>query len=148
MLVGGDIRKINGLYTTLSFNITTSDIPPNSVLTKDIVSQYFVNIQSEANKNIGINIDPLYPITIIANYFNESVNNVLSETRKNEIVKIRDICMYILNSEFHLKLVEIGNIFSNRAHSSVIEALKRVKRKMKNDRGYTETVNSIIKRVK
>ncbi len=45
----------------------------------------------------------------------------------------RQIAMYLIRSMTNLPVVEIGKVFDNRDHSTVLYSLKQVEKQMKKD---------------
>lgn len=57
--------------------------------------------------------------TLVSEYFEISVDKLLSKTRKSEIVKARNYCMLILRYELGLTFNEIGKVL-NKECSTLI----------------------------
>ncbi len=53
--------------------------------------------------------------------------------RVKSLVTARHIAMYLLKSELDLPLAEIGRWFSGRDHTSVLHAVRKVEKDLKND---------------
>lgn len=57
--------------------------------------------------------------------FDFSIERLVSPTRKKDVVRVRNICMYIMRKKYELTLHAIGKLF-NRDHTSVIHAIRSV----------------------
>ena len=55
----------------------------------------------------------------------------------------RQIAMFLIRSQTHLSLNEIGREFDNRDHTTVLHAIKRVEKMMKDDADLTEIIKDI-----
>ena len=55
---------------------------------------------------------------VVSSYFQISKTDLLSASRKPNIVYARNICFYILRTEFKLQLVKIGEIFGGKDGSA------------------------------
>ena len=55
----------------------------------------------------------------------------------------RQIAMYLIRSITKLSVVDIGKVFDNRDHSTVLYSLKQVEKQMKTDPAFAETVKEI-----
>ena len=55
----------------------------------------------------------------------------------------RQIAMYLIRGMTNLPVVEIGKVFDNRDHSTVLYSLKQVEKQMKKDPAFAETVKEI-----
>lgn len=74
-----------------------------------------------------------------------SIDEVLLRgTQKNKgTAEARQIAMYLIRSMTNLPVVEIGKVFDNRDHSTVLYSLKQVEKQMKKDPSFAETVKEI-----
>ena len=77
------------------------------------------------NRIIGICITPSYIIKILMRYYNLSKTDLLSKSRSSELVKYRQIGMYLMRKYTKMSLARIGKIF-DRDHSTVICSIKKV----------------------
>lgn len=64
---------------------------------------------------------------VVSSYFQISKTDLLSASRKPNIVYARNICFYILRTEFKLQLVKIGEIFGGKDHTTVNYGYERIK---------------------
>lgn len=78
---------------------------------------------------------------IVCNYFGKTSKEVHSKIRKREIIKCRQIIMYLFKENFKLSSREIGAYF-NQDHATAYCAVKNVQNQMD---VYPEFKNDIIK---
>ena len=64
----------------------------------------------------------------VADFYNISLNDIARKGRKKEIVKPRQVAMFLLREEMKLSFPEIGNKVGNRDHSTVIHAYNKMKK--------------------
>ena len=55
----------------------------------------------------------------------------------------RQIAMYLIRSMTNMSLDEIGQVFDNRDHSTVLYSIQQVEKKMKQDAAFAEVVKEI-----
>ncbi len=67
-------------------------------------------------------------LKIIAEFYNISQNDLIKRSRKKEIVRPRQIAMFLLREEIKLSFPEIGSKLGGRDHSTVIHAYEKIKR--------------------
>ena len=79
----------------------------------------------------------------ISKYYNVDVNLIKGQQRVREAVGPRQIAMYLIRSMTNLSVVDIGKIFDNRDHSTVLYSIQQVEKKMKQDPAYAETVKEL-----
>jgi len=68
---------------------------------------------------------------------------IRGQQRVREAVAARQIAMYLIRSMTNLSVVDIGKIFDNRDHSTVLYSIEKVEKKMKQDPSFAETVKEI-----
>ncbi len=67
--------------------------------------------------------------------------DLLGKARQKHISRIRQLILYALYEEDHYTLEQLGNIFSNRDHTSILYAIKNIKNELnKNPLLYEELV--------
>ncbi len=82
-------------------------------------------------------------IKTIASFYNVSYEGLLSTKRSSDLTKPRHIAIYILHSFYNLSFPRIGELLSNRTHSSAIYAYQQIKKKLIKDQAFSEQVNSL-----
>ena len=70
---------------------------------------------------------------IVANFFNISLAEMLSQRRSRPLARPRQIAMYLSKKMTTRSLPEIGRRFSNRDHTTVIHAVKTITRLSEKD---------------
>ena len=60
-----------------------------------------------------------------------------------DAVAARQIAMYLIRSMTNLSLDDIGKVFDNRDHSTVLYSIKQVEKQMKKDSSFAERVKEI-----
>ena len=76
-------------------------------------------------QNKLVKIDPLWVISMTADYFNISVSNLTSKKRIRRYVMARHVSIWLIRNTTDLILSDIGKYFSSD-HTTVIHALKKV----------------------
>lgn len=83
-------------------------------------------------------------IKIVSNYFQISEEDLLSTSRKPNLVYARNICYYICRIELDLPLMKIGLYFNKKDHTSISYGIDKIKEQMnshvnvKNDISYVK----------
>lgn len=63
----------------------------------------------------------------VADFYSISLNDLLKRSRKKEVVKPRQVAMFLLREETKLSFPEIGQKLGGRDHSTVIHACTKIK---------------------
>lgn len=77
---------------------------------------------------------------VVAREWGVTPDGLRSKTRTKQLTVPRQVAMYLCRELLALQLVEIGNAFGGRDHSTVIHSLDRVAEDMAGEPGFTERV--------
>jgi chromosomal replication initiator protein len=66
----------------------------------------------------------------VAEYYRVSLEDICGKQRDKHIVMPRQIAMYLIRQETQIPLVEIGQLFGGRDHSTVLHACEKIDRAM------------------
>ena len=78
-----------------------------------------------------------------AEFYYLTISQIISKNRTRNLVTPREICMYLMRELLDITFSEIGTTFSNRDHSTVMKACKRVETKIKKDPDYKLAVDKL-----
>jgi chromosomal replication initiator protein len=70
-------------------------------------------------------------IKIVANYYNINEESIYDKTRKKEVVKPRQVIMFLLREDFNISYPSIGEKMGGRDHTTVIHSCEKVKDELK-----------------
>jgi len=136
--VTSSIRElIGGLNRILAFcKINTKS--PNINECKKILKD-FINC-----KNQSINVESIQ--NLVASHYNLNLKEMLSARRSRSLARPRQIAMYLAKQHTTNSLPDIGRKFSNRDHTTVIHAVKKIDAMIKNDNEIKQSVIEIRKK--
>ena len=81
--------------------------------------------------------------SIIAKYFNISIPDIISDKKKKIYSYPRQLAMYLSRKYTDLSFQEIGFLFGDRDHTTVIYALKKIERMRNIDKDIKNDINNI-----
>tara|TARA_Y100000590_G_scaffold457742_1_gene610985 strand:+ start:1457 stop:2845 length:1389 start_codon:yes stop_codon:yes gene_type:complete len=137
--ITSSIREMVGaLNRVLAFSKIKSK-SPNIYECKTILKD-FIN----SNKK-SINIESIQ--NMVANHFNLNIKEMLSPRRSRSLARPRQIAMYLAKQHTVNSLPDIGRKFSNRDHTTVIHAVKKIEELMKKDNEIERSVLEIKKKL-
>jgi len=87
---------------------------------------------SESNKRSSQNFWNI--IEMVAQYYDLSVADIKSDSRKKEITKSRQLLMYLAKKHFGWTLQKIWDYFGWKNHASVIFAVNNIEKNLKKDK--------------
>ncbi len=135
--VESDIRILEGSLTKI---IAFSNLKKKEVsldLAKEILRD---NIKVEIPKNITISDIQ----RVVSRYFNISVNDLKSERRLENITYARHIAMYLSKEYTNHSLTEIGTLFGNKAHTTVMRSSDKVSNMLKKRKKTKSELEEIV----
>ena len=93
------------------------------------------------NQTKVITVDKIQ--SVVSNFFNIHLNEMLSQRRSRPLARPRQIAMYLSKKLTTRSLPEIGRRFANRDHTTVIHAVKTITRIMEKDEEMKKNINQI-----
>jgi chromosomal replication initiator protein len=129
-------NNINKLLITLDKLSVYAHVDNIKLFSKLEVEKYISTHKNQIKSHMGV-------ISVISNYFNVDSEELLSPSKLKTLVQPRNVCMYFLYTKFNLTLVNIGKIFSNRSHSSVLSAINKVKKLIKNNPAVMKQIDEL-----
>lgn len=79
----------------------------------------------------------------ISKYYGLEESLIRGQQRVREAVQARQIAMYLIRSMTNISVVDIGRVFDNRDHSTVLYSIQRVEDRMRKDPAYAEKVKEL-----
>ena len=95
--------------------------------------------------NKSINVESIQ--NLVALYFNLNIQEMLSPRRSRALARPRQIAMYLAKQYTTNSLPDIGRKFSNRDHTTVIHAVKKIDELIKKDSEVRQSVIEIKKKL-
>ena len=92
-----------------------------------------------------INIESIQ--NTVAAHFNLNIQEMLSSRRTRSLARPRQIAMYLVKQHTTNSLPEIGRKFSNRDHTTVIHAVKKIEELIKKDNEIKQNITEIRKKI-
>lgn len=105
----------------------------NTVVCQSQLKNRNLNL-NEIKTLIKNNIKPKKMVSVkdvaeaVANFYNINEKNLYEKTRKKEVVKPRQVIMYLLREDFNTSYPYIGQKLGGRDHTTVIHAYEKIKR--------------------
>ncbi len=113
----GNIREIEGMLNTILCQIQLKGALSEESI-RDLIKTTLRPKRTVSVKHV---------IAKIAEFYGIDESSMYAKTRRREIVRPRQIIMYILREDFHLSYPAIGTVFGGRDHTTVIHACEKVR---------------------
>ncbi len=125
-VINHNIRELEGVINRL---IALSQLQ-NKKLSLEEVKQVTASITTNSQKK---SLTPKQVITIVSEYFDISIEDIVSPCRKKSLTEPRQIIMYLIREELKSSYPTIGEALGGRDHTTVIHAYDKVSRNLKTD---------------
>ncbi len=86
-------------------------------------------------------------IKVVSEFYEIEEKEILSNSRKREVVKPRQIAMYILREDLKFSFPFIARKFGGKDHTTVIYACEKIEEMLKKDEGLSEEIKEIRARI-
>jgi chromosomal replication initiator protein len=130
-----NVRELEGALTKILAQVTFTAAEPTIALAREIVAEI-----SKPDKHV-LNIDTI--VEYCSQIFDISKDHIRAKSRKQNIVKARQVAMYISKQLTNHSLVTIGLHFGGRDHSTVIHGIDSVENQIKNDPAFKSKIESM-----
>ena len=84
----------------------------------------------------------------VARTYQVTPEDIRSQKRNAAVSKARQVAMYVVREITQMSMVEIGQTFGGRDHSTVVYALRQMDEKLEKESHTKDTVNDIIKNIR
>ena len=136
--VRGNIRELEGV---LNMIVCRSQLKGKTTSFTDVRTL----IKHYTKPSKGVSVEEV--VRRIARYYDIPEKSIYEKTRKKEVVRPRQIIMYILREEFNISYPSIGEKLGGRDHTTVIHSCEKIKEEVKTDHALEmeiEHVRSLI----
>lgn len=114
-----NVRELEGALNRVGAFGQIYNRTPELKEVKNILSTYLSNPYRKTS--------PQNILKAVADYYSISTNDLVKRSRKKEVVRPRQIAMFLLREETKLSFPEIGQKLGGRDHSTVIHACEKIK---------------------
>ena len=141
------------LASTVKKNIRELEGALNRLIIHQKLSNQQLELEDAKNflKNLLISpvdiITPRKVIQKVADFYDLKEKDILEVSRKKEIVRPRQIAMYLLREELKNSFPFIGRKFKGKDHTTAIHSYKKILKEIKQDKRVEEEVNLIRNRI-
>ncbi|MGB8815876.1 MAG: chromosomal replication initiator protein DnaA [Minisyncoccia bacterium] len=122
--IEGNIRELEGVLNSIfcQTQLKNKDLNINEI--KDLIKNTTKPKKNRSVKEV---------IKTISEFYGIKEEEIYEKGRKKEVIKPRQIIMYILRENFDISFPSIGEKVGNRDHSTVIHSYEKIKNDIKND---------------
>ncbi len=135
-----NIRQLEGAVKKLRAFHMLEGRPVNIVTAQTAISDIINNSQP-----MPVTVDKI--IEEVARTYQVSPDDIRSQKRNAAVSKARQVAMYVVREVTGMSMVEIGQTFGGRDHSTVVYALHQMEDRMEKEAHTKDTVEDIVKNI-
>lgn len=134
-----NIRELEGALTRVTAMSSLSHAPVTRALAEQTLQDFFTS---------DVEVRPIDIISQVAAYFHLTFDDIVGTSRARNIALARQIAMYLIRELTSKSLVEIGQVFGGKDHTTVMHACKVISSRMSDKQDIFTYVNELTTRIK
>ncbi|MEK7144504.1 MAG: chromosomal replication initiator protein DnaA [Patescibacteria group bacterium] len=132
--MSGSIRELEGMVNSIICNAQVKGFAPNIAEVRQSLRSF-----TRPQKNISVkNI-----VDKVAEYYGIDEESIYEKTRRREVVRPRQVIMYLLREDFSISYPTIGTKLGGRDHTTVIHSCEKIKREVIVDSELAKEIQNI-----
>ncbi len=138
-LIQKNIRELEGALNRLVIYQKINNKPPDINIVKSLLGKIIKGGRKKiTHKKI---------ISTVAEFYGLTEKDIIVPSRKKEIVKPRQIAMYLLRRELNNSFSFIGERFGGKDHTTVIHSYEKINNQLQKDKNLKEEIQMIAQRI-
>jgi chromosomal replication initiator protein len=138
--IDSNIRMLEGSLIRVSAFASLNNVPIDLQLAKEVLR----NIIKPKEEMISIDLIQ----KVVSNYFNIKISDLKLKRKYKNYVLPRQVGMYLSRKLTNASLIEIGEKFGGKDHSTVLHSIKKVEEKMSKENSFKEMIENLKGRIK
>jgi chromosomal replication initiator protein len=134
LTINGNIRDLEGVLNLISCQaqLKGRELSLNEV-------KNFIRTNTKPKKTVSVK----EIVKIVADYYRIEEESIYEKTRRKEIIKPRQVAMYILREDFNISYPSIGQKLGGRDHTTVIHSCEKIKNDLKDDSTLSQEIGQL-----
>ncbi|HEY4500742.1 MAG TPA: chromosomal replication initiator protein DnaA [Candidatus Paceibacterota bacterium] len=132
--MGGSIRELEGMVNSIVCHAQVKGFAPDIAEVRQSLRSF-----TRPQKNISVkNV-----VDKVAAFYGIDEDSIYEKTRRREVVRPRQVIMYILREDFSISYPTIGAKLGGRDHTTVIHSCEKIKREVVVDSDLSKEIQDI-----
>lgn len=132
--IEGNVRELEGILNSV---FCQCQVKGRELTLPEIKSL----IRTHAKPKKAISVKDI--IKAVADFYNIEENSIYEKTRRKEVVKPRQLAMYILRQDCNVSYPLIGQKLGGRDHTTVIHSCEKIKNELRDNNTLEQELNQI-----
>lgn len=133
--VEGNVRELEGALNTLLIQFEMRNTP----LTLNDAKTLLRGAGSAAKKAVSVQ----EVVKIISSFYGVEEASIYEKTRRKEVVRPRQVIMFLLREDFRISFPTIGERLGGRDHTTVIHSCDKIKNDLRSDSVLNNEIHQI-----
>lgn len=130
----GSIRELEGMVNSIVCYAQVKGLAPDIAEVRQSLRSF-----TRPQKNISVkNV-----VNKVAEYYGIDEESIYEKTRRREVVRPRQVIMYLLREDFNISYPTIGSKLGGRDHTTVIHSCEKIKREVVGDSELAKEIQNI-----
>lgn len=132
--VSGSIRELEGVINSVVCHTQVKGAPPDLAEVRQSLRTF-----SRPTKTVSVK----HVVSKVAEFYGIDEESIYEKTRRREVVRPRQVIMYLLREDFSVSYPTIGSKLGGRDHTTVIHSCEKVKREIVDDMELAKEISDI-----
>jgi chromosomal replication initiator protein len=133
--IEGNVRELEGALNTLLIQVEMRGEP----LTLNDAKTLLRGASTAAKKALSVQ----EVVKTIANFYGVEESSIYEKTRRKEVVRPRQVIMFLLREDFRISFPAIGEKLGGRDHTTVIHSCDKIKDDLRSDSVLNQELHQI-----
>jgi chromosomal replication initiator protein len=132
--INGSIRELEGMVNSIVCHAQVKGMVPDIAEVRQSLRSF-----TRPQKNISVkNV-----VDKVAEFYGIDEESIYEKTRRREVVRPRQVIMYILREDFNISYPTIGSKLGGRDHTTVIHSYEKIKKEVVVDNDLAKEIQNI-----
>ena len=132
--VAGSIRELEGVINSVVCHTQVKGVPPDLAEVKQLLRSF-----ARPTKHVSVK----HVVSKVADFYGIDEESIYEKTRRREVVRPRQVIMYVLREDFGVSYPAIGSKLGGRDHTTVIHSCEKIKREIVDDLELSKEIQDI-----
>ncbi len=132
--ISGSIRELEGVINSVVCHTQVKGTPPDLAEVRQSLRSF-----ARPQKTVSVK----HVVAKVAEYYGIDEESIYEKTRRREVVRPRQVIMYLLREDFSVSYPTIGAKLGGRDHTTVIHSCEKVKREVLEDQDLAKEIQDI-----
>lgn len=132
--LSGSIRELEGMVNNIVCHAQVKGSPPDLLEVRQSLRSFTRPQKTISVKNV---------VDRVAEFYGISEESIYEKTRRREVVRPRQVIMYLLREDFRISYPSIGTKLGGRDHTTVIHSCEKIKSEIAVDQTLAKEIQNI-----